>query len=155
MSDLRKYFFEELIKIAKKDKDVHLLVGDLGYPFIEEYKKELPDQFTNVGISEQNMVGIAAGMAIAGKKPYCYSGAVFILARAYEQIRDDVCYNNSDVKLVGTSAADFLGFTHNFKGDENEEDLLKNLPNIKRFYTNNIDELKQALNCKGPSYIRL
>lgn len=155
MTDLRQAFFDELLKIAKKDKKVHLLVGDLGYSFMEKFQKELPKQFTNVGIAEQNMIGVASGMAIAGKKPYCYSGAVFICCRAYEFLRDDVCYNNLDVKLIGTGASGFLGFTHNFYGKENEEDLLKNLPNLMRFYPKNDSELKHALTYKGAAYIRL
>jgi transketolase len=87
------------------------------------------------------MVGIASGMVLGGKKPYVYSGSVFLIARAYEQIRDDICFNNLDVKLIGTGASGFLGFTHNWTGSENEEDLLKNLPNLQRFYPQNREEL--------------
>ena len=155
MSDLRKDFFKELLKIAKKDKSVMCLVADLGFSFKEEFEKELPDQILNVGASEQNMIGVAAGMAIKGKRPYCYSGLIFLLMRAYEFVRDDVCYNNLDVKLVGTGASGFLGFTHNLQGSENEEDLLKNLPNLKRFYPKNNKELKEAMAYKGCAYISL
>ena len=136
-------------------KRIHLLVGDLGFSFMEKFQNEIPKQFTNVGIAEQNMVGLAAGMSIAGKRPYCYSGAVFLLMRAYEFIRDDVAYNNTNVKLVGTGASGFLGFTHNLGEKENEEDLLKNLPNIKRFYPKDDFELKSAMKIQGPSFIKL
>lgn len=155
MPDLRKDFFSSLLELAKENKNIHCLVADLGYSFKEEFDYTLPNQITNVGIAEQNMIGLAAGMAIAGKRPYCYSGLIFLLMRAYEQIRDDICYNNLDVKLVGTGASGFLGFTHNLQGNENEEDLLKNLPNLKRFYPKNKQELDDALNCVGPAYIRL
>lgn len=96
-----------------------LLVGDLGYSFCEEFAKELPEQFINCGIAEQNMIGVATGLALAGKKPYCYSGAVFINYRCLEQIRD-AWLQGLDVKVVGTGASGFLGFTHNFQAGERE-----------------------------------
>ena len=151
--DLRKQFFSCLLKIAKKDKDVILLVGDLGFSFYEEYAKELPEQFINCGCAEQNMVGVATGLALAGKKPYCYSGTIFMLLRPLEQIRN-ACYNKANVKFVGTGASPFLGFSHNFQGHENEVDILKNLP-IKRFYPKDEKELNQALKAKGTAFIRL
>ena len=154
MSDLRKAFFDEMCEIAKNDKDVILITGDLGYSFIEKYAEKYPDQFLNCGCMECSMIGIAAGMAIAGKKPYVYSGAIFALMRPYEFVRDDVAYNNLNVKIIGTGASGFLGFTHNLLGTENEEDLLKNLP-IKRFYPKNEEELKEALLSNGPAYIRI
>lgn len=157
--DLRKAFFDEMEKLAKKDKKVILLVGDLGYSKMEGYAKKFPKQFINVGIIEQSMIGIAAGMALGGMKPYCYSGSIFLLMRAYEQVRDDVCFNNLNVKLVGTGASGFLGFTHNLQGDENEEDLLVHLPNIDRFYPDNehklVHELNLAYSRTNPCFIRL
>jgi transketolase len=155
MNDLRKQFFNEMCKIAEKDKDVILLTGDLGYSFCEEYSHKFPKQFINCGCIEQSMVGIASGMALGGKKPYVYSGVPFLLMRAYEQVRDDVAYNNLNVKLCGTGASGFLGFSHNLLGNENTEDLLKNLPNIKRFYPENEEELKTALLSEGPAFIKL
>lgn len=153
--DLRKPFFDTILEMAKADKDKIVLVGDLGFSFKERFEKELPDQIINCGAAEQNMTGVAAGLARTGKKPYVYSGAVFITMRNYEFVRDDVAYNNTNVKLVGTGASGFLGFTHNLLGKENEEDLLKNLPNLQRFYPKNEGELKQALLVEGPAYIRL
>lgn len=117
--DTRKKLFDDILKEAKKDKDIIILVGDLGYPFCEEFQKELPEQFINVGIAEQNMIGVATGLAIAGKKPYCYSGAVFINYRCLEQIRD-AWLQGLDVKVVGAGVSGFLGFTHNFQKWERE-----------------------------------
>jgi transketolase len=154
MSDLRKLFFEEMCKLAEKDKDVILIVGDLGYSFDDEYKTRFPKQYLNAGCIEQGMVGISAGMALAGKKPYVYSNSIFLLSRAHEQVRDDIAYNNLDVKLIGTGASGFLNFTHNWTGTENENDLLKNLP-IEQFYPTNQEELKEALTNNGGAYIRL
>ena len=152
--DLRKQFFNIMCELAK-DPKVILLVGDLGYSFCEDFAEKFPKQFINCGIAEQSMVGIASGMARGGLKPYVYSGVPFILFRAYEQVRDDVAYNNTNVKLIGTGASGFLGFTHNLQGTENTEDLLKNLPNIKRCYPQGPEELKEALLTNGPAFIKI
>jgi transketolase len=153
MPDLRKEFFSQMCELAR-DPKVILLTGDLGYSFMEEYQQQFPKQFINCGIAEQNMIGVAAGLALGGMKPYVYSNAIFLLMRAYEQVRDDVAYNNLPVKLIGTGAAGFLGFSHNLLNGENEEDLLKHLP-IKRFYPKDEQELKEALLTEGAAYIRL
>lgn len=145
MSDLRKVFFQNIEELAKKDKDVIVLVCDLGFSFYEEYSRKYPKQFINAGIAEQNAVGIASGLALSGKKPYVYSGSVFLLSRANEFIRDDIAYNNLDVKLIGTGASGFLGFSHNWEGKENSEDLIKNLPNLKRYYPETDKQLTKII----------
>jgi transketolase len=156
---LRRDFFNQLAGLAKNDQDIVFLTGDLGYSFFEDFQKQFPKQFINCGIAEQSMVGIAAGLALSGKKPYCYSTAPFLVCRALEQIRDDVSYQNLNVKFIGVSISGFIGFTHNLEGTENEEDLLKNLPNIKRYYPKTAEELKSVIlesyNSKFPAYIRL
>jgi transketolase len=155
MSDLRKDFFSELLKLAKKDKKIILLVCDLGFSFKEQFEKELPEQILNVGCAEQNAVGMAAGMASKGMRPFVYSNALFLTSRANEQIRDDVCYNKEDVKLCGTGASGFLGFSHNCSPEDEDIRLLSTFPNIKLFKPNNVKELRQALKHKGSAYIRL
>lgn len=155
MNDFRKVFWKQITEMADKDDKIRVLVGDLGWSFFDEFKEKHPDKFINCGIMEQGMIGIASGMALGGLKPYVYSGSVFILTRPYEQIRDDICYNNLDVKLIGTGASGFLGFTHNFEGKENEKDLLKNLPNLNVKFPKNEKELKQAIQVKGATYIRI
>lgn len=155
MADLRKSFFSIMGELAEKDKDVILLTGDLGYSFCEEYAKKFPKQFLNVGCIEQSMIGIAAGMALAAKKPYVYSGSIFVLMRPYEQVRDDVAYNNLNVKLVGTKASGFLGFTHNLGPDENEINLLKGLPNIFCGFPEDEEQLRAYLKAPGPAFIKL
>ena len=155
MSDLRKAFWSTMCELAEKDKDVILITGDLGYSFDKEYRERFPKQYLNAGCIEQTMIGIAAGMAIAGKKPYVYSGAIFVLMRPYEQVRDDIAYNDLNVKLIGTGASGFLGFTHNLGILENEKDLLKNLPNIQCAYAETPERLKRALLLDGPTYIRI
>ena len=155
MPDLRRDFFEEMEKLASTSPQVRLIVGDLGYSFMETYAGRYPAQFLNFGIAEQAMIGVAAGMARAGLQPFVYSGAIFAIMRPYEQVRDDIAYNNTNVKIIGTGASQFLGFTHNMLNGENEEDLLKHLPNLKRFYPKDREELAAALRTKGPAYIRL
>lgn len=156
MSDLRKPFFDKMCEIAEKDKEVVLITGDLGYSFIEGYQRKFPEQYLNAGCMEQGMMGIAAGMAVAGKKPYVYSGAIFAVMRPYEQLRDDVAYNNLNVTVVGTKASGFLGFTHNLQGTENVNDLLKNLPNLKAYYPESEEELGLAIDAEpSPKYIQL
>ncbi len=155
----RKEFFKILGELARKDKDIIFLTGDLGYSFMEDFQKKFPKQFINCGIAEQTMIGIAAGLALSGKKPYCYSTLPFLLCRAAEQIRSDICYQNLNVKFAGVSISGFIGFSHNLEGKENEEDLLKNLPNIKRYYPKTEGELNNALlkmyKSNNPAYIRL
>ena len=152
--DLRKVFFKNMEELAKTDGSVMVLVGDLGFSFCEDFAKKYPKQFINCGIAEQNMVGVAAGLALAGKKPYCYSGSIFLLSRANEFIRDDVAYNDLDVKLIGTGASGFLGFTHNFYA-ERGENFLKGFPNIVYIEAKNEERLKRALKLKGAMFIKL
>ncbi len=154
---MRKAFFKSLIKLAEEDKDILFITGDLGYSFFEEFREKFPKQFINAGCIEQSMIGIAAGLALAGKKPYLYSTIPFILMRAYEQMRNDVCYANLNVKFIGASHSGFLGFSHNLEGKENVEDLLKNLPNMKTYCPKNPEEVKKVMNdlTDKPSFIRL
>ncbi|MDD5145572.1 MAG: hypothetical protein PHF44_01900 [Candidatus Pacebacteria bacterium] len=156
---MRQLFSKYLNKLLKKDKNVFFLTGDLGYSFFKETADKFPDRFINCGIMEQSIVGIAAGLALSGKKPYCYSTSPFLVYRALEQIRDDVCYQNLNVKFVGTALGGFIGFTHNLEGKENEEDLLKNLPNMKRYYPKTEKELQVDLEkmykSNNPAFIKL
>ena len=156
--DLRKLFFSHLLEIAKKDKNIVLFVGDLGYSFCEEFRKELPGQFINCGIAEQNMVLAAAGLSLTGFKPYCYSGVIFMAMRPYEQIRN-VCFNNLNVKFIGTGTSQFLGFSHNLQGTENIGDLFKHLPNIKYWEPKDEIEFNLAMHQENkinrPAFIKI
>lgn len=116
---------------AKEDKNIILLVWDLGYSVVENFQKELPEQFINIGIAEQNMIGIAAGLALTGKKVFCFSIVPFLTMRAYEQVRVDICSQNLDVNLIGVwwwFAYWSLGNTHYGIEDIN---VMKGLPNMK------------------------
>lgn len=155
---MRKQFFKCLDDIASRDKSVVFLTGDLGFSFMEDFQKKYPKQFINCGCIEQSMIGIAAGLAKGGKKPYCYSTIPFLLFRAYEQVRDDVCYNNANVKLIGVSMSGFIGFTHEIAPDEDLK-VLDGLPNIECYFPQNKNDLAQAMEVcyeRGtPAYIRI
>lgn len=155
MKDLRKTFWGEMERIAAEDPNVMLLTGDLGYSFFERYAERFPKQFYNCGIAEQNMMGVAAGLARVGRRPFVYSSAIFAVMRPYEFLRDDIAYNDTNVVVVGTGAADFLGFTHVLGEHESLPRLLEGLPNLKQFYPQNDDELKDALAQNGPSFIKV
>lgn len=152
---MRKQFFNLITKLAEKDKDIIFLTGDLGYPFLEALQKAVPKQFFNAGCIEQSLIGIAAGLAFAGKKPFVYSTIPFLIMRAYEQVRDDICYNDLNVKLIGIQHSGFLGFTHVTKPDNEDELILKHLPNIKLIFPANKIELRRAMEINGPAYIRI
>lgn len=158
----RGVFMETLEELVKKDKKVILIVGDVGFSYMQEFAKKYPKQYINAGVTEQSFMGMAAGLASCGFKPYVYSMVPFVVMRNYEQLRNDVCYGNANVKLIAVVGAvhyRFQGMSHNLLGSENEEDLLKNLPNIKRFYPKTTEEVRSVIletyKSTLPTYIRL
>lgn len=117
---MRDAFFRALMDLAETDARIHLLVGDLGFGVVEPFANRFPDRFLNVGVAEQNMTGIAAGLALSGKIVFTYSIANFPVLRCLEQIRNDVCYHGADVKIVavgGGFAYGSLGATHHATED--------------------------------------
>lgn len=156
---MRTSFINTLLKIAKKDKRIILLTGDLGFSVFEEYIKELPNQYINAGIAEQNMTGVAAGLAIEGKIPLIYSIIPFVTMRNFEQIRNDICYQNLNVKIIGVGAGFSYGpYGHTHHGLE-DISILRSLPNMVIFAPGDPYEVKwateQALKYQGPAYLRL
>lgn len=132
MKNGRKITIEFLTQMAEKDHKVILIVGDVGFSFMDDFKTKFPKQFLNVGVLEQSMMGIAVGLANQGFKPYVYTMKNFIILRPFEQLRNDICYGNANVKLLGVGGSEaykFLGMSHNLSGDE-ENRLLKDLPNL-------------------------
>src|SRR4051812_19286753 len=112
---MRTAFISRLIEEARKDSRVFLLVGDLGFSVVEPFRDEFPKQFLNVGVAEQNMTGVAAGLAMEGYTVFTYSIGNFPTLRCMEQIRYDVCYHNLNVKIVsvgGGYAYGPLGASH-------------------------------------------
>lgn len=120
-NNTRKPFVKILKKLMSEDSKVMLLVGDLGFSYFDDFPTLFPDRYINVGIMEQSMMGIAAGLALSGKKPYVYSIANFVTLRPCEQVRNDIAYHNANVKIIGAGGRNFypgLGFTHNVPMDE-------------------------------------
>lgn len=155
---MRKVFFETLQKIFREDKNVYLLTADLGVKFLEDFKSLDPERFINVGVAEQNMIGIAAGLALSGKNVYCYSIIPFLTMRTLEQIRVDLCYHNLNVKLLGAGGGlvyGVEGMTHH-----SVEDLaiMRSLPNMAVAAPADAKEAdalaKASVSHQGPLYIR-
>ena len=112
---MRTAFIDQLMKEARKNEKIFLLVGDLGYNVVEPFAREFPNRFKNVGIAEQNMAGVAAGLAMSGFNVYFYSIGNFPTLRCIEQIRNDIAYHHANVKVVavgGGYAYGDLGATH-------------------------------------------
>lgn len=127
---MRNAFISKLFDVAEQDRDVILLAADIGYGVLDRFFNELPDQVINVGISEANMTGIAAGLALRGKKCFTYTIIPFLTMRCFEQIRVDICIQNLNVKIVGVGgglAYGELGPTHHSIEDIS---LLRSLPNM-------------------------
>ena len=133
------------------------MTADTGYLF-NDFKKAHPKQFLNAGIAEANMIGMAAGLSLTGKNVYCYSMSTFLIVRALEQIRIDLCYHNLSVKLLGAGG----GLSYGLEGLTHQalEDiaLLRALPNMTIFCPGDPVELeavaKESIDHKGPLYIR-
>src|SRR5262249_3095278 len=109
---MRTSFIETLCALAEQDQRIWVLTGDLGYSVLEPFVRAFPDRYVNVGVAEQNMAGIAAGLARCGKIPFTYSIANFPTLRCLEQIRNDICYHEGDVKIVAVGG----GFTYGPQG---------------------------------------
>ncbi len=156
---MRTAFIESLLEEARRDKRVMLLTGDLGFGVVTEFMRDLPGQFLNIGVGEQNMTGIAAGMALSGKIVFTYSIANFPVLRCYEQIRNDVCYHNANVKVVavgGGMAYGALGVSHHATEDIA---VMRALPNMIVIAPNDPVETSHATRAivehNGPCYLRL
>lgn len=155
---MRDAFADELLKLAIADPRIVLLVGDLGYRLFDEMAA-IPGRFTNAGVAEQNMMGMAAGMAMSGLRPVVYSIAPFVTTRCFEQVRTDVCYHGLPVVIVGVGAglsyAD-LGPSHHALEDIA---IMRTLPGMQIVCPGDPCEARAALRCAltsdHPAYLRL
>jgi len=156
---MRITFVKTLTEFAKKNQKVVLLTGDLGFSIFEGFIQSCPNQFMNAGVAEQNMTGMAAGLASEGKIPVIYSIIPFVTMRNFEQIRNDVCYQNLNVKIVGVGA----GFSYGPYGHTHHalEDIgiLRTLANMTIFCPGDPVEVQKTtdamLELTGPTYLRL
>ena len=156
---MRNAYLETLYDLANNDKNIFAIISDNGAIVYDQYRKQFPEQYINAGISEANMVAMAAGMASRGKIPFAYTIGAFLAYRAYEFILNDVCLQNQNVKLVGIGAGcsySLLGPSHHTIYDLA---VLRPLPNLTIFSPASPLEVKKvvkaAYDIQGPVYIRL
>ena len=156
---MRTAFLNELYELAKQDPRVVFITGDLGFSVVEKFMQELPKQFVNAGVAEQNMTGMAAGMAMSGKIVFTYSIANFPTLRCLEQIRNDLCYHEANVKIVsvgGGFAYGSLGATHHATEDLG---VMRMLPGMTVIAPGDPMEARCATRAViehvGPCYLRL
>lgn len=156
---MRNIVIHKLIDLGKKDKDIELITGDLGFGVLKPFWETLPDQFVNAGIAEQNMTGAAAGMALEGKKVFTYSIGNFPTLRCLEQIRNDCAYHNANVNIIcvgGGYVYGSLGMSHHATEDIA---ILRALPDVTVICPG--DPIEAALatekiaNTVGTCYLRL
>jgi transketolase len=156
---MRYVTVETICEAALKDPNIYFISGDLGHAKTKEFHEQLNEQYFNAGMAEQNIVGVAAGLALTGKKVFVYSIVPFITLRCLEQIKDDVCYHNIDVTVVGIGG----GFAYGNAGATHYsiEDVavLRALPNMKIVCPATPYEAKtlteEIIRLGGPAYIRL
>ena len=157
---MRNAFRDVLVEEARRNDKIVLLVGDIGFGVFEDFIKEFPDRYYNLGIAEANMIGVAAGLTMNGFIPVVYTIVPFLIMRAFEQIRVDLAIQNLKVVLVGVGGGlsyGALGPTHHSIEDLG---LMRGLPNMSVFCPADPLDTKAAFYCAlwgmdGPSYIRL
>lgn len=156
---MRNAFLDTLFELAQQDERVVFITGDLGYRVVEKFMEQRPRQFLNAGVAEQNMTGLAAGMALSGKIVFTYSIGNFPTMRCLEQIRNDVCYHEANVKIVtvgGGFAYGPMGVTHHAI-----EDLavMRAIPGLMVVAPGDPVETRAATRAitahPGPCYLRL
>lgn len=156
---MRTAFIEELLDVAERDERVWLVCGDLGYSVLDPFIQRFPRRFLNAGVAEQNMTGIAAGLALTGKTVFTYSIANFPVMRCLEQIRNDVCYHNLSVKIVsvgGGLSYGSHGYTHHGVEDLAVMSVLPNMTVVAPGDPLEARAATAALATKpGPAYLRL
>ena len=156
---MKNIFIDQLSIATRKNKNICLIVNDLGFGMVENYSKEFPRNIFNAGISEQSMIGYAAGLAAKGKHVFVYSIANFNTFRCAEQIRNDVDYHNLPVTIVSAGAGvsyGNLGYSHHAIQDYS---LIRSFPNMLIASPGDIMELKSCIEYliknPQPSYLRL
>ena len=153
---MRRRFGKILSELARKDKKIILIVGDIGYGIFDQFRKEHPNRFFNLGICEQSIIGVAAGAALQGLKPWVYTITPFLIERPFEQIKLDIDQQKANVNLVGFADYPSLGPTH---AELNGRKLMKLMKNIKSFYPKNGSEtellIKKTHKIVGPTFLSL
>jgi transketolase len=151
---MRRRFGKIINELAKKDNKIVLLVGDIGYGIFDDFKKEHPKRFFNMGICEQSLIGVASGMALEGLKPWVYTITPFLIERPFEQIKLDIDQQNVNVKLVGFADYPTLGPSHQEMDGKKLMSLFKNI--VSYFPSSSEDAEDVVYKCfktNGPNFI--
>ena len=153
---MRRRFGKVIAELADRDENIIVLVGDIGYRVFDEFREKYPDRFINLGICEQSMIGVSAGMALEGLKPWVYTITPFLIERPFEQVKLDIDQQNVNVKLVGFADYPTLGPTH---AELNGEKLMQLFTNITPLFPKDGDETEsmvyEAYEKNGPAFISL
>ena len=156
---MRSVFIKKLHEAMRRDSRIFFLMGDTGFNLVEPLFEEFPDRTLNVGVAEQNMIGISAGLANAGFRPICYAISNFLVQRCFEQIRNDICLHNYPIILAGTSAGfdnGTLWATHYIVEDIG---CLKTLPNIQIYSPSTMESIEticeEIFKFEKPAYVRI
>ncbi len=156
---MQRAYISKLMELAEKDRNVLHLVADSGTGFDEMFRRNFPKQMYNFGIAEEHMVGAAAGLATAGKIPFVFTAGAFLAYRSFEFIRDDVCFQNLNVKIVGMGSGlawSTLGPTHHTTEDVA---VLRSLPNLMLLSPATPRQVaacvEKSYEHQGPVYIRI
>lgn len=156
---MRNRFSNTLLQLAEENPRIFLICADLGFSVLEQFAERFPERFLNVGVAEQAMAGIAAGLAQSGFTVFIYSIANFPTLRCLEQIRNDICYHQSDVKVVAVGsglAYGNQGYTHHAVEDVA---VMSALPHMEVFSPCDPEEVEAATRALaasgGPGYLRI
>lgn len=156
---MKKYWINKLVEQARIDPNIWLIISDVGYNLVEPFEKEFPDRFINVGIAEQNALGIAAGLSEGRKNVYYFGIIPFITYRCMDQIRMFMNHQKLPIKLIGTGiGTSYKSFGYSHWGIE-DEDVMKCFKHIKTITPITKDELdfdiEFSFKNDSPMYIRL
>jgi len=156
---MRNLLFKRLLEEMRKDKRLFFLMGDTGFNLVEPIFEEFPERSMNVGVAEQNMIGIAAGLANVGYRPVCYAISNFLVHRCLEQTRNDLCLHNYPAILIGTAAGldnGALWATHYIVDDIG---CIKPLPGMQVYSPSSVESMHasfdEVLKSSHPAYMRI
>jgi len=153
---MRRCLGKVLTQLAEQDEAVYLIVGDIGFKVFDEFQEKFPERFINIGLCEQSMISVAAGMALEGLKPWVYTITPFLIERPFEQIKLDIDQQNVNVNLVGFSDYPTLGPTHT---ELDGRKTMSMFNNIQSWFPENREEtekyLHQAYEYIGPTFVSL
>lgn len=153
---MRRRFGKIISDLAKKDKKIYLIVGDIGFGIFDDFRKNHPDRFFNMGVCEQSIIGSAAGMALEGLKPWVYTITPFLIERPFEQVKLDIDQQNVNVNLVGYADYPKQGPTH---AELNGKKMMSLFKNIKSYFPKDSEETEkniyESYKNLGPNFISL